>query len=509
MSKSEKTELPLPTTADSSLSAFSRWRARPLKETAKYIARFIVQFTVTYLIVTRFTTWLMNSLANDLSNSELQVGAFYSNVTAHSDLCVGYYGEAVSRSGYIGLKGDSEENPKRSFFWLFEAQNGDTDAPLILTMGGGPGSSGLLNPMLGQSHCAMSENGTLVPNPNAWTERYNLLAIDHPIGAGFSYGPIPNNSRTAAEDVYDFLQKFFVLYPELQKNQFVIQSGSYGGTYVPNIATVINKENKAVAAGRGQPGAKHIHLESLMISNPLSDWLSHNRWALHQRCYNTDLYNATTCAELYGYLPQCLESIQFAFENPSAANRISSLETCSILFTGDTHGRMVENVKKKCDGTLEGCAPILKLAADFMNVPDTKRTLGALEEIQYQSVNLNVTIEFMSTGDLAGQPYLLYEPLLKDGIRLLHFIGKLDANCGWPGVYSFLKLIKSQYQEAFIAAKDVPWPSEDIATVRAIGPGAGNFTMVYMAEAGHLVIGDQPALAKKIIEHWVDNVPYV
>lgn len=38
-----------------------------------------------------------------------------------------------------------------------------------------------------------------------------------PIGTGFSYGRMPNNSRDAALDVYDFLQKFFVLFPHLAK----------------------------------------------------------------------------------------------------------------------------------------------------------------------------------------------------------------------------------------------------------------------------------------------------
>jgi hypothetical protein len=47
-----------------------------------------------------------------------------------------------------------------------------------LSIGGGPGSSGLGNPLFGQSHCTITENGT-VANPNRWTEKFNLLALDH------------------------------------------------------------------------------------------------------------------------------------------------------------------------------------------------------------------------------------------------------------------------------------------------------------------------------------------
>ncbi|KAJ7017866.1 Alpha/Beta hydrolase protein [Mycena alexandri] len=139
-----------------------------------------------------------------------------------------------------------------------------------MTIGGGPGTSGMMNPMMAQGPCLSAENGTTVPNPHRWTEHFNLLALDHPIGVGFSYGTMVNNSRDAAMDSYDFLQKFFRFYPPLSRNKFILSGGSYGGTYVPHIATVIHQQNLAVAAGRGQPGSIRINLESIMVSNPMS-----------------------------------------------------------------------------------------------------------------------------------------------------------------------------------------------------------------------------------------------
>jgi hypothetical protein len=40
--------------------------------------------------------------------------------------------------------------------------------------------------------------------------------------------------------------------------------------YIPHIATVINEQNTALAAGKGLPGAIHLNLESMMVSNPIS-----------------------------------------------------------------------------------------------------------------------------------------------------------------------------------------------------------------------------------------------
>ncbi len=42
---------------------------------------------------------------------------FFYNITSPQGLCVSPTGHDVSHSGYIGLKGDTEDHPKRSFFW--------------------------------------------------------------------------------------------------------------------------------------------------------------------------------------------------------------------------------------------------------------------------------------------------------------------------------------------------------------------------------------------------------
>jgi carboxypeptidase C (cathepsin A) len=104
-------------------------------------------------------------------------------------------------------------------------------------MAGGPGSSGMLNALLYQAPCILTVNGT-VPNENRWSERFNLIALDHvrkfnaflkpkklngtlqPIGVGYSYGTRVNSSQAAAFDVYDFLQKFYTIFPHLSKYVF-------------------------------------------------------------------------------------------------------------------------------------------------------------------------------------------------------------------------------------------------------------------------------------------------
>ncbi|GJE95373.1 carboxypeptidase [Phanerochaete sordida] len=443
-----------------------------------------------------------------LSHAPAALEPFYHSVRTHSDLCVG----GVSHSGYIGIAGDREDALKRAFFWLFEAQRDAENAPVILTIGGGPGTSGMTNPLIGQSHCKVSPNLTTYPNPDAWSEHYNLLALDHPIGVGYSYGQMVNDSRDAAYDVYDFLVKFFHLYPNLAKNQFVVASGSYGGMYVPHIATVIHEQNAALAAGHGHPGARHINLSSMLVSNPISDFLSHHRWVLQQRCYFTDIYNASTCNAAFAALPACLEAAQLAYIDSTLTRRVAARDACAAV-TPDIEGRDLQNVERKCDGTVEDCYPATVYVGAFMNLASTKEALGVPQHLNWAFVRMAVWEEFFAMADRTQPAYLLYEPLLEAGYRLLHYVGKLDANCGWPGVLSTLRLLPSSYQSAFNDAPDLTWPGH-AATVRAVArasdehgaKGAGAFAFVLMDHAGHFVTHDQPTLVKEIVRRWIANV---
>ncbi|KAK7048758.1 Alpha/Beta hydrolase protein [Favolaschia claudopus] len=441
------------------------------------------------------------------SSFQQSLDRFYFNITDPTNICSSPKGPASA--------------PKRSFFWFFEAENDAEKAPIILTIGGGPGTSGLINPLLAQGPCLAAKNGT-VPNPNRWTEHFNLLALDHPVGAGASYGTLVNNSRDAAIDVYDFLQKFFVIYPHLIGNQFVLSGGSYGGMYIPHIATVIHEQNIALAAGKGQPGAVHINLESMMLSNPLSvsvvgfrrkDAISHFGWILQHRCYNVpDMYNTTTCAELFQVLPTCLEAIQLAQQQSAPEPRVAAMNLCGPLVLGDRHGTVLEDVRKKCNSKdqLDCLPPSFGWVKQFFQRQDIKHSLGIPDFVDFQEIAINVNIEFSKYGDVIQPAYLLYEPLLKDGIRLLHYIGAQDANCAWPGIISFLRLLQSPFQEEFLRAPDVPWPTADSedATIRVVGDGAGNMTYILVQQAGHFVAHDQPELVKSIVEHWVRNVAF-
>ncbi len=63
-------------------------------------------------------------------------------------------------------------------------------------------------------------------------------------------------------------------------------------------------------------------------------------------CTVTDVYNATTCADLHAVLPSCLESIEMSMISPTLENKRASMKLCEAIEEGDAHGRVIEDVRR-------------------------------------------------------------------------------------------------------------------------------------------------------------------
>ncbi|KAG8841706.1 hypothetical protein FRB96_007149 [Tulasnella sp. 330] len=438
---------------------------------------------------------------------ELTADEFYHNIAEPPPYCAG---EGKSYSGHIGVLSDSESSPKRAFFWYHEAEHSPETAPIVVTVGGGPGTSGLTRLMNGDGPCMIQSDGPQ-PNLHKWSNEFNIIAVDYPVGVGFSYGSMVNSSEAAAMEMYDFLQKLLVIFPKLQGNPLVVNGGSYGGMYVPHIANMINQQNKLVALGRGRDGARHLNLESIMISNPISNFMSYTMWMPEMFCVQYQIWNATQCDLAYRKLPACLQKIQLAFDQPTDANREAAFQ-CGDEGVGggilvDLHGVMRENINKRCNGTVEDCFPEFLWQQNWFQAH--KGELGVPPNITYVTLSEPIYMNFRSTSDKVQISTRFFPQLLRDGIRILHRVGMLDLNCAWPGVLNGLEITPTDFQSQFAAAKDVPWPGEeDDATVRVIGDGAGDMTYVQIWNAGHFVSRDTPRIERQLASHWINNIAF-
>ena len=166
-------------------------------------------------------------------------------------------------SGYIRVS-----ETKRSFYWFVESQKSPASDPLVLWTNGGPGCSGLYGFLNEQGPFRPRKDGTLGLLDESWNTVANMLFIESPTGVGFSYGTYPHDyvadDSSTAEDNYKFLQGFFGKFPQYRGNDFYLSSESYGGHYIPTLATKILAENKNVVN-------EEINLKGFLIGNPYTD----------------------------------------------------------------------------------------------------------------------------------------------------------------------------------------------------------------------------------------------
>ena len=235
-------------------------------------------------------------------------------------------------SGYVHLPTsvltDVGDYNISTFFWYFESRHDPANAPLSIYLAGGPGES--------SAYAAVSsESGPCYANPdgnsttiNSWSfnNYVNVLYIDQPVQAGFSYDilvngtfdlssnivtpleasqPVPktngtfmlgtfasqnpnttvNNTITAAKAFWQFSNVWLAEFPEYNttNNQVSMWANSYGGYWGPSFMAMLQKELQS-ASSRGH--TYNVTLDTLGITNGCIDQL-YQSYYYPQFAYNS------------------------------------------------------------------------------------------------------------------------------------------------------------------------------------------------------------------------------
>jgi vitellogenic carboxypeptidase-like protein len=171
-----------------------------------------------------------------------------------------------SFSGYLTVNKEYNSN---MFFWFFPAQNGNTSAPVLLWLQGGPGATSLFGLFSENGPIQVNDDGSLTERPINWNSLYNLLYIDNPVGTGYSFTSndqgYTRSQDDVARDLYSALTQFFQIYTDYAFSPFYVTGESYAGKYVPSIGYKIHVENQ-------DPQTKvRINLVGLSMGNGWTD----------------------------------------------------------------------------------------------------------------------------------------------------------------------------------------------------------------------------------------------
>ncbi|CAM8899213.1 unnamed protein product [Rhodiola kirilowii] len=171
-------------------------------------------------------------------------------------------------TGYVSVD-DSE-----LFYYFIESQGDPTKDPFMLWLTGGPGCSVLnaiiyqLGPMQFDIHNYPGGLPSLIPWEEAWTKTANILFVDSPIGAGYSYSRTQagwhSSDTKAADQVFQFLVKWLVENPKYLSLELIIGGDSYTGMFVPVVTQKVLERNIA----GGQPS---LNLKGYTLGSPTTN----------------------------------------------------------------------------------------------------------------------------------------------------------------------------------------------------------------------------------------------
>ncbi|URD92229.1 serine carboxypeptidase II-3-like [Musa troglodytarum] len=179
--------------------------------------------------------------------------------------------EGRSINQYAGYVTVDHHNGRALFYYFVESPEDQAKKPLVLWLNGGPGCSSL-------GYGAMEELGpfrvnsdgkTLRENDHSWINVANIIFLESPAGVGFSYSNTTsdyrnNGDRRTAADSYTFLVNWLERFQEYKSHDFFITGESYGGHYVPQLASLILRNNMKM-------NKSVINLKGIAIGNAYID----------------------------------------------------------------------------------------------------------------------------------------------------------------------------------------------------------------------------------------------
>ncbi|KAI0688122.1 carboxypeptidase C [Cytidiella melzeri] len=425
-------------------------------------------------------------------------------------------------SGYLDIS-----DGKHLFFWFFESRNSPEKAPLTLWLNGGPGCSSITGLLFELGPCSIADEGKNTTfNPYSWTLHSNVIFLDQPVNVGYSYsddGSTVDTSPVAAEDVYAFLELFIERYPEYAAAPFHLAAESYGGTYAPNIASVIHKKNKALAvAARPLPRVKKINLSSVILANGITDphtqFATIPDWACEGPYAVYDDPEGAQCQSLRSKVPTCQRLIQSCYTFNSRWTCVPAAAYCWSQMMGPLQqlGLNMYDVRKKCDRSKDGdlCYRQMGWIDVWMNNAENKKALGVPANLQFDSCNMEVNQAFFKQGDGMHNSAALLPDIINDDVKLLVYAGNADSMCNFMGNEAWVEKLEHKFHSEFVKSVSTKWTTlgsgrvaGEVRSAGGNGFTAGNVTFVQVYEAGHMVPFDQPEAALDMFTRWITDVP--
>ncbi|RMZ77608.1 hypothetical protein DV737_g4277, partial [Chaetothyriales sp. CBS 132003] len=427
-------------------------------------------------------------------------------------------------SGFITTDNNGGDECNSSiFFWLFESKNDPKADPVILWMTGGPGASSVgYGALMELGPCRIaSEGGYTVRNDFGWNKNATVLFVDQPLGVGYSHGGrTPTGLLDASATMDRFLRQFMIAFPDLAEMDFYIAGESYGGSWVPALASTILEtqdhsrdvqtpelETKLQYLLDAAP-APIIHLKGVMVGNGLIRRSVQNIGFFETVCAAPDsLFDSAQCLEWAPTAMWCEENLGICemagMTSPDCKNAEQRCSGISSVVVETMH-RNPYDFRRHCDDP-SACYSEMKHIVDYLNQTRIKTLLGVPADQPFVGTSYDVFEQFEKVGDLWRASDVYINRLLHAGIHVLIYVGDKDLYCNAAGMRLLVDRGLSWDGQPFMRLRELqPWyvGTKPAGRWKAYGP----LTYAEISDAGHLAPFDKGEESLVLINSWIDGL---
>ncbi|KAH8060448.1 serine carboxypeptidase [Aureococcus anophagefferens] len=308
-------------------------------------------------------------------------------------------------SGYLDVS-----DTKKTFYWFVTARDASKakDKPVVMWTNGGPGCSG----------------------------RRTCFFIESPTGVGFSTSnkdaDFDAGDWSTAKDNFELLKQFFGRFPGLADNDLYLSGESYGGHYVPTLASLLVGARDAPDANVSDAGYKvAANLKGIMVGNPYTDPVENahgmygayfGRSMVPAKMYQDWFVNCGSHSEMKYY------ALNYSDWPESITGDMECAELTAAMFDaiGDVDYYGLDfPVCNKAQGL------------EYLNKAEVKNAIHANASLLWAECSLPDTLRYnYDDMNLFMEP--VWKKLIEAKLHLLVFSGDDDSICGPIGTQDWL-----------------------------------------------------------------------
>jgi vitellogenic carboxypeptidase-like protein len=396
----------------------------------------------------------------------------------------------TSYSGYLTVNKQYNSN---MFFWYFPAKKNSATAPVVLWQQGGPGASSLYGLFMENGPVRVNAQNKLELRQYSWHENYNVLYIENPVGAGFSFtnstAGYCTNEIDVGKNLFSAVKQFFQLWPELRANGFYITGESYAGKYIPALGYQIYLNSQSADP------ADRINLKGMAIGNGVTD--PANQIIYADYLYQLGFIDKNAYAQFNQYQTAGLSLIAQKNYTGALPYIFGLINSPTCLFNQLSGFTSPYNYLK-----VDGYDPDINAVTAYMANSGIANYLHVGTNPWVAFTADNVVLGYLQ-GDIL-QSVADWVTVLINNYRVYIYNGQLDLLVSPTATLNYLSLLQFNGASTYNAAPTTIWKvnNEIAGYVKKASP---NFAHITVRLAGHMVPYDQPTWALDILSRLTGN----